>query len=155
MRRIVSGVLVFSVLPLLCFARSANIPEDPGNKHEEDLPFHSIREINQAHLPQGQYNTEGYVLIISVCPPCPAGAVCETCLIDDLVISESDQPSTLTDSRIRQTDLVLFADDATQFEIGEKYRFSIRIPGAYSFDAKYMTGYSNRFQITGYKHLPE
>jgi hypothetical protein len=153
MRRIVSGILVFSMLPLLCSARSANLPEDPGNTYKEGLPFYSISAINQANLPQGQYNTEGYVIMISVCPPCPAGAVCETCLIDHLVISETGQPPALTGSRIRNTDLVLFADDVTRFKTGEKYRFSLRIPGAYRFDTKYMTGYSNRFRITGYKHF--
>jgi hypothetical protein len=151
MRRIVFIFLFCLVLPSLCFAQSAKTREDLSHQYNEDLQFYSISEINQANLSQGQYNTEGYVLLISTCPPCPEGAHCETCLIDHLLISQTDRYSKLTGSRIRKNDLVLFGDDLTQFKPGEKYSFSIRIPGSYSFDAKYMTSYSNRFQIIGYR----
>jgi hypothetical protein len=151
MRRMVFVFLFCLVLPSLCFAQSAKTREDSSDKYNENFPFYSISEINQAKLSQGQYNTEGYVILISACPPCPEGAHCETCLIDHLVISETDRFSNLPGSRIRKTDLVLFAADLTQFKIGEKYRFSIKISRAYSFDAKYMTSYSNRFQIIGYR----
>ena len=151
MRRIVYVILVFLALPSLCFGQNAIIQQNLSYQYKSDLPFYSISEINQANLSQGQYNTEGYVIFISSCPPCPKGAVCETCLIDRLFISETDQQSTLTGSKIRKIDLILFADDLKQFKVGEKYKFSIRIPRAYSFDATYMTSYSNRYQIIGHK----
>ena len=151
MKRLIFELILFMVLPSLCFAQSANTQEDLRCNYRKDLPFYSISEINQANLPQGQYNTEGYVLLISTCPPCPEGAHCETCLIDHLLISQTDQFSNLTGSRIRKNDLILFADDLTQFKLGRRYSFSIKIPGSYSFDAKYMTSYSNRFQIVGYR----
>lgn len=148
MQSIVRIIFIFLALPSLCFGQNAIIQV---NSSYNDLPFYSIGEINQANLSQGQYNTEGYVIFISTCPPCPEGAVCETCLIEHLFISEIDQQSTLTGSKIRKIDLILFADDIKQFKIGEKYKFSIRIPRAYRFDATYMTSYSNRFQIIGHK----
>lgn len=146
MRRTVFAFLCFMVFSSLCSAQDADYP------YKEDLPFYSISEINHGILPQGHYNTEGYVLLISTCPPCPAGAHCETCLIDHLLISETDRLSNVAGSRIRDRDLILFARDLTHFKKGEKYRFSIRISKAYQFDAKYMTGYSNRFEIIGFRH---
>jgi hypothetical protein len=147
MKRIIYAVLALFAFSSLCFGQSATIQY----KYNNDLPFYRISEINQADLSPGLYNTEGYVIFISTCPPCPDGAVCETCLIDHLLISETDQPSNLTGSKIRKTDLVLFADNVTQFKAGEKYRFTIRIPRAYGFDATFMKSYNDRFQVVGYK----
>ena len=151
MRSMIYTIFALLAFSSICFGRNAVIQENASDKYNNDLPFYTISEINQADLSPGLYNTEGYVIFISTCPPCPEGAVCETCLIDHLFISETDQPSNLTGSKIRKTDLVLFADNVTQFKVGEKYKFTIRIPRAYVFDATSMKSYSNRFQIVGYK----
>ncbi len=142
-------VSLLLMLPLVCLARSSAIP--PAREYKKDLPSYPISRINKAHLAAGQYNTEGYVVFISICPPCPKGAVCETCLKDHLLVSETNQISNLTASRIREIDLVLFTGDLTQFKVGEKYKFSIEIPGKYSFDGKWMTSYQNEFRIIGYR----
>ncbi len=114
-------------------------------KQETD-PFYVIHDINTKNLPPGNYVTEGYVLIISKCSPCPHGAVCETCLTDHIGISENLQWSDLTNSRITNKQLILFPtpNKPIHFEKNKKYKFFIYIPSPLSFseEYKYMDSYS-------------
>lgn len=154
MRKINLGSFLSMLLPLLCFAQDALSSETSNHGYVERLPLYTISEINQSRLPQGKYNTEGYVIAISICPPCPERAHCETCLIDHLLVSESAAHSTLTNSEIGTTEIVLFSTDLATYRIGKRYGFSVQILGVCRYDARYMTSYSNGIQVIGYKELP-
>ena len=81
----------------------------------EDL----IADSQNDSLKAGQYNTEGYVIDVFSCPPCPAGAVCMPCTPDAIIVSET---SIETEKQLR-----IEAENLGQFKIGQKYTFSITI----------------------------
>ena len=87
--------------------------------------FYPIHEIKQNKFSSGTYNTEGYVVKIYTCPPCQKGAQCKPCMRDNIVISENNQ--LLETYTLYDKEMVLFADNPKQFELGEKYQFSIKI----------------------------
>src|SRR5437763_1071692 len=52
----------------------------------------TIHALKQMAPDSGSYNTEGYVVLNYLCPPCPPGAECKPCLMEsNIVISESHQ----------------------------------------------------------------
>lgn len=87
--------------------------------------FYPIHEIKQNKFSSGTYNTEGYVVKIYTCPPCPRGAQCKPCMRDNVVISENNQ--ILETYTLSDKEMVLFANNPKQFELGKKYKFSIKI----------------------------
>lgn len=88
--------------------------------------FYSIHEIKQQRLGPGSYNTEGYVVKIFTCPPCPTGALCKPCMGESIVISEESK--ILTDySSLSDKELIIFVKNPGQFQLGKKYQFSIKI----------------------------
>lgn len=87
--------------------------------------FYSIHEIKLNTFNSGTYNTEGYVIKQFTCGRCPPGAQCKVCMGNNIVISENNillDTYTLTD-----TELILFTNIPSQFELGKKYKFSINI----------------------------
>ena len=55
----------------------------------DNYPFYTISEINNINS-TGIYNTQGYIVFISYCLPCPKGALCEKCDEPHIVISEKN-----------------------------------------------------------------
>lgn len=105
--------------------------------------FYPIHEIKQNKFNSGAYNTEGYVVKTYTCPPCPKGAQCKPCMRDNIVISENNQ--ILETYTLSNNEMILFANNPKQFELGKKYQFSIKI-----LDYK-STGESiNDVEIIGY-----
>lgn len=94
-------------------------------KRKAPAPFYPIREIKQRKPASGTYATEGFVVKIYACPPCPPPNRCKPCMQDNIVVSETNrllESYTLTDK-----ELVLFVADPKIFELGKKYRFSFRV----------------------------
>lgn len=92
-------------------------------------------------------NIEGYVVKISTCPPCPEGYLCKMCMRDNILVSENNvltETYQLTDSNI-----VIFTEQTKQFELGKKYKFSIKI-----LDYKSINQNLNDVEIIGYESLP-
>jgi len=92
-----------------------------------NFDFYSIHELKQNNLSEGNYNTEGYVVKIYTCPPCPKGALCKMCMEPNIVISEENK--ILGSYALTEKELLIFTlnSNPRQFELGKKYRFSINI----------------------------
>ena len=87
--------------------------------------FYSIHDLKQNNFSEGSYNTEGYVVKIYTCPPCPKGALCKMCMEPNIVISEENK--LLDIYSLTEKELLIFTSNSKQFELGKKYRFSINI----------------------------
>ena len=90
-----------------------------------NLDFYQINEIKQNNFTSGNFNTEGYVVKIYTCPPCPKGALCKPCMSDNIVISKNNKQ--LDAYYLTENELIIFVNNPKQFELGKKYRFSIKI----------------------------
>lgn len=91
----------------------------------QNFSFYSISDIKQKNLANGSYNTEGYVVKRYECPPCPPGAQCKPCMRGNIVISEINK---LLDTYIlTNSEIILFANNPKQFELGKKYSFSVKV----------------------------
>lgn len=90
-----------------------------------DFDVYAIHELKEQNFTSGTFNTEGYVVKIYTCPPCPAGSVCSLCMGDNIVISETNV--LLEEYDISETELIVFAEDPEQFVLGAKYLFSVEV----------------------------
>lgn len=110
----------------------------------QNFNVYSIGDIKQRNLAIRTYNTEGYVVKRYECPPCPPGAQCKPCMKDNIVISENNKlldTYTLTNSEI-----IVFANNPKQFELGKKYSFSVKL-----LDSKSTNEPINDIELVGYK----
>ena len=110
--------------------------------------FYPIHEIKQNKFSSGTYNTEGYVVKIYTCPPCPKGAQCKPCMRDNIVISEIN--NLLETYSMSDKEMVLFTNNPKQFALGKKYQFSIKI-----LDYKSTDEPINDVEIVGYNILSQ
>lgn len=90
-----------------------------------DFIYYQIHEIKQGKLGPGTYNTDGFVVKIYTCPSCPKGVFCKQCMRDNIVISEDKNELELYN--LTEKELIIFVKNPKQFELGKKYRFSIKI----------------------------
>ena len=119
---------------------------DRGYPASSNYEFYSIRDLKNKNLDVGFYDTEGYVVKKYECPPCPAGAQCKPCMRNNVVISENNIP--LETYSLSNTELIIFVDYSQRFEMGKKYRFSIKL-----LDSK-TTGESiNDVELVGFNPL--
>ena len=63
-----------------------------------------------------------------------------------LAIFISEQKKELTSYKLGMTELVVYVDDASQFKIGEKYKFLIKV-----LDAKNFAQITNNLQLIYYE----
>ena len=92
---------------------------------DSNIIFYPINKIKQNNLASGTYNTEGFVVKIYTCPPCPKGVMCKRCMQDNIVISMDNK---IHESySLTENELIIFAKNPKQFELGKKYRFTIKI----------------------------
>lgn len=94
----------------------------PSSSDYSSVSISQLKETNQT---SGNFNIEGYVVKIYTCPPCPIGAYCKMCMRDNLVISEENK--ILESYSLTNKDLILFANNPKQFDLGRKYKFSVKI----------------------------
>ena len=92
---------------------------------DQSYPAITIHELKEAEANSGNLNVEGYVVKTYSCPPCPKGALCKTCMGDNIVISENS--NMLETYNLTTNELIIFVENSKQFEIGKKYTFSIEI----------------------------
>ena len=103
-----------------------------------DIIFHPINEIKQNNFILEIYNTEGFVVAVYTCPPCPKYAQCEPCMRNNIVISMDNE--IVKSYSLTANELILFAENPKQFELGKKYKFAIK-----------KSGYRpNEFELVGY-----
>jgi hypothetical protein len=97
-------------------------PESSG------FSFRPIHELNEPGLALGSYDTEGYVSKIFTCPPCPPRADCKPCMEDNVVLSESEK--VLESYTLSSADVIVYAKQPRQLELGHKYTMSVTLsPG--------------------------
>ncbi|MCD4781090.1 MAG: hypothetical protein K8S27_11170 [Candidatus Omnitrophica bacterium] len=113
-----------------------------------ELNYRAIEQVNEQRLTFGTYWVEGYVARSVYCPPCPAQAVCETCLPNHIVVS-SDKITLENYDFYTNKEMIIFVDEKYLFNIGEPYIFLIQIINAKSLaqdnvHAKIVYYYSNR-----------
>ncbi len=112
-----------------------------------DYPFYSISDIKEMNFSGGNFiNTEGYIVKIYECPRCPPGSYCKMCMGKNIVISEDNKKLKLYD--LTEKDMIIFADNTKQFNLGEKYKFSIQIT-----DYKSTSESMNDIKLIGYDLL--
>ena len=90
-----------------------------------DAIFYPIDKIKQNNLAAGTYNTVGFVARIYTCPPCPKSAMCKPCMRNNIVISMDNQ--ILKSYSLTGRELLIFVTNPKEFELGKKYRFTIKI----------------------------
>ncbi|MFA5125863.1 MAG: hypothetical protein WC462_02575 [archaeon] len=101
----------------------SNIPD----YNVPDYNFYTISGIKENNFSSGNFNTEGYVVKIYVCPPCPEGALCKTCMQPNIVVSENN---VLLESYVlTEKEMIIFTGnlDINQFNLGSKYKFIVKI----------------------------
>jgi len=107
-----------------------------------DIIFYPISEIKQRNLTTGIFNTEGFVVKIHTCPSCQ-GVVCKPCMGDNIVISMDSK--LLESYSLTEKELIVFDKNPKQFELGKKYKFTIRI-----LDYKSTGEPFNNVELVGY-----
>ncbi len=95
----------------------------------ENFDFYQIHEIKQNNFSSGSYNTEGFVESTYMCPPCPEGAQCKPCMMAHILIAEvpTAKPRIFQVFPLEDWEMIIFAENPNQFELGKRYRFSINI----------------------------
>jgi len=91
-----------------------------------DAPTATIHELNDKRVPLSTYTVEGYTVKLYDCPPCPRGAMCKPCMGNNIVLSENKLPIETYDN-LSSTDLIVFVDRAKQFDVGAKYRMTVKV----------------------------
>lgn len=101
----------------------------------------SIRELNHKNLTFGVYETDGYVVKIYSCPPCPEQSYCKPCQVEHVVISGN--PSELSNyNDMTDNEVVVFTHDNSHFNLGQKYRFIFKV-----LNSKTVNQLSNNLQL--------
>ena len=155
---IITIVIILAIFVIGIFYFFYNQQVQPTNStntttypQASSLNFYPIHEIKSNKFDSGTFNTEGYVVKSYTCPSCPAGAQCKPCMRDNVVISENNK--LLETYSLTDKEMILFADNPKQFELGEKYTFSIKI-----LDYKSTSESINDVEIIGYnlfsKNIP-
>ena len=90
-----------------------------------NFDFFRIHELKQNNFTSGNFNTEGFVVKIYTCSPCPPDALCKPCMRDNIVISENN--NLLDAYSLTDNELIIFTNNPKQFELGKKYKFSVKI----------------------------
>lgn len=119
-----------------------------GKTQKRLLPnnFLSISAINQKKLSFGIYETVGYVVKVYRCPPCPEGALCKPCIGNYIVVSQEKIEFDL--HQVTDKQVIIFVDENTEFLIGKRYRFLVRI-----LDVKTTDQAANNIQLIYSKRL--
>lgn len=137
---IVGGVFYFLYKQQLS---QVNIQNNITYPKTSNFVFYPIHELKLNKFNSGTYNTDGYVVKIYTCPPCPKGSQCKPCMRDNIVISESNK--LLEVYSLSDKEMILFANNSKQFDLGKKYKFSIKI-----LDYKSTGEPINDVEIVGY-----
>lgn len=113
-------------------------PESVANDN-----FYSISELKQNNFSTGEFTVEGYVVKIYTCPFCPTGWQCKPCMRNNLIISENNRP--LANYSLTNKELIVFFDKVQLFELGQKYKFFVKV-----LDDKSTSELINDIEITGF-----
>jgi len=122
---IIRYYLSIIVLILTLLGVYSYLSYQPQLNSTADANFYSISELKQNNFSTGEFTTEGYVVKIYTCPICPEGYQCKPCMRNNLVISENNQ--LLANYALTSKELIIFTDNVQPFELGQKYKFTVKI----------------------------
>lgn len=116
-----------------------------------DFKYHKISDINNLNPKEGeQFNTEGYVVRIYECPPCPKESICEPCFTNDfIIISEDNQLNNkiLGRENLSKNELLIYTTEADKFELGKKYKVSVKV----LYSNHLNIDFTNDIELVGYE----
>ena len=142
-------VLIVIIILITGYIYLQNLPEPVAPRSypsSSNITLYSIPDFKRSGLRAGNVNIEWYVVKIYTCPPCPKGAVCSICMKENILVSENNKLLEMYD--LTQHELIIFADNPKQFELGKKYRFSVKV-----LDYKTTLESINDVELTGYDLL--
>ena len=102
---------------------SAPVAVEPAPPSSGPLSVTALRKLEPA--PETTHTLMGYVVMRYTCPPCPPGALCKPCMGNNFVLSDDPEPHETYD--IDQSDVIVFADDPMQFEVGQKVTIQVKV----------------------------
>jgi hypothetical protein len=118
-----------------------NCPDDCNIKNEkkysspnypteikDEYPFYTISQMHDLNT-TGIFNTEGYLVYLSYCPPCPKDAECTICESPNIVISEKNNFTKCKETELVVDILVPDLDPNiyNKFELDKKFKFTLEI----------------------------
>ena len=91
------------------------------------MPFKAVALTLPGELkkPLEEYRTDGFVIKIYNCPPCPQGVNCKPCMGNNIIISTHNKA--LDYSQLSSNELIVFTEHPHKFEVGNKYEFLIEL----------------------------
>ena len=113
------------ILVLALVGVYAYLIDQPNIESTDGDNFYSISDLKLNNLTTGEFIVEGYVVKIYTCPFCPKGQICKPCMKNNLIISENN--NILENYFLTNKELIIFTDNVQPFELGQKYRFSVKI----------------------------
>lgn len=119
--------IIFLLVVLFMVFFVARVTVSGQNKSAKNQPkLLAINEINKKKLTDKLVRSEGYVVKLYRCPPCPPGKWCKPCMKNNAVVSmENKLLENYTD--LTANEIILFGDATQKLEMGKKYQFKIRI----------------------------
>ncbi len=160
-KNIIIPILIIIIITVILIFILPEGKDKPIVKNENYPPFNYPTEIHgeyqfytisQLHNlnKSGIFNTEGYLVYLSYCPPCPSGADCAMCESPNIVISERNNFTERTYyeeikigemkfrnflSECKKTELVIdFSVPGLNPNIYHKFRWSTLNEWAYPFE---------------------
>jgi len=120
-------------LTVLSFTRPA-ISSAASVKESLEENYYPLSKLKTITPQQGMvYTTEGYVVMMDECPPCPVEAVCAPCPPDYIVISPNKKLISYPD-QIGPNDLQVNLNGPVDLKLGKKYRFKLQLAVLMSWD---------------------
>ena len=88
----------------------------------------TISEIKKDAIPLHIYATEGYVVKIFRCPPCPKKSQCKECMKNNIIVSEKNIVIENYND-VKGTEIIIFTDNIERFKLSKKYKFVVQVLG--------------------------
>ena len=119
MLRILFLMICISVLP------------DRGNA--EVLSINQFRNL----APQsGEFQIKGYIVKHYECPPCPSPHLCEACMPDSVLISETDK--LMESFPIEGNYLVITTPNSERLNLGKFYNLTVKVLDNSIYNSNYL-----------------
>lgn len=121
------------VVDTLVVSQGSGASVSPSVPDTLALPFLSIPDLYERAPAPGRFNTRGYVIATSWCPPCPPNAACTPCVeVDSITLAVSPDVAKAGPGRaeVLPDQVWIRTEDPQAFRIGEAYVVSLeaRVP---------------------------
>ena len=108
---------------VVCLVPALSFSQDKTPTPE--LPRLTFSDLKRNDSIEGAFTIVGLVIQTYKCPPCPPGAMCKPCLGDHIVVTDNiEEKDPALIQRLR-----IFTDKPEQFELKQKYTFTVKVKG--------------------------